>query len=344
MPGLNLLKAGAKARAKGSWRAQQQLQIDKATGVLSGHIKARALFPGSMLFNQIMLFSTESGFTSEPKLFAPESLSVAYEYCSLIHVRGELEHSLVIDAGMLASVESIDAIIKIIETDRSIQQIVLLGQATQTALAGWLNERLGSNISVTKLEPNWKSAYALHAIYRQARHVVFIDTMRVLDAAYTGCNCTLLAGTEFSSDPAFVLLARHLARVNCNLLDHSGVAISVSDKAHEVPYLIAQNQLSDVSEKLASANNPEGYLPHHDWLQGFVNTNVATEENCPVISLGGKLSGGSSVANTANSILDFKTRVYRKSRKLREDPRAFFTDSNSRVLSRLADVIPKKAN
>jgi len=142
---LNLLRKEKPYKQK--WREIQQKQIDDLN--LPG-LKLYAAFPGSFIFNQILV-PTGAGSC---------------------HV---------------SDLSVVDVILSVIK-DLPLCRVVLLGQEASDICGELLQDQAGSDVSVEMVEPDWNYAMVLHNIYRQAATVVFVNSMRVLDAAYTGCN------------------------------------------------------------------------------------------------------------------------------------------------------------
>jgi len=176
MRGLNLLRGSSVSKT--AWKNHQYTEI--ACNIDRSQ-ELRPLFPGSMLFNQILVPANRMNQFLPAVL--PDTRDVEFEFCSL-------------------------------RSMSSVEQIVFLGKSTGRLIKGVLEENT-TDISFNAVEPDWNSVYALHTMYRNARHILFVDTMRVLDAAFTGCNCTLIATDEFRRDIAFDFLLRQLDQTRC---------------------------------------------------------------------------------------------------------------------------------
>lgn len=324
MRSLNLLSG--RAGAKDQWQRHQQVQLDKN---IRYNKPLRALFPGSRLFNQILV--TSAGATSEIKTaLSPESLSVVYEYCGSAHHSIALNDAVVVDTGNDNSTECIDAIVSLLARETDIQKVVFLGNSAYRLFADAVSGRCTQKIHMVCIEPDWNSEYALHAIYRQARHVVFVDIMRVLDAAYTQCTCSLITSTAFRNDLAFTLLQLQLANTQCQSYDERGEGLQFSSASVVVPFLIAANRCSDL-ERVLLAESSDG-LSQGDWLSFVVEKN-----STPVIS-----QYKTPLNKTLTNLRDYRTSVSRKWLKLRQDPGAFLADSKHPVLNASARLLSSK--
>ncbi len=308
---------------KRRWEKHQQSQIHK---FVHTELELQAVFPGSMLFNQILVPTEEAVSLRHFPVCTPESVNVVYEYCSNIHSDSELNHSILIDTGELDSIDSVDGIVKVIENYSAISQLVFVGQSARHALIGLLESRLTRKMKVTVVEPDWDSIYSLYKFYRQAHHVIFVDTMRVLDAAYTRCDCSMVATNDFRSGPTFDVLQYYLDTLSCPVFDQRGSPLCQSGVGIELPFMIVENKRSNLTRVLAAAQPGDDHPT--DWLDDMLDA-----DNTPVID-----RRRDALNHSLGSMRDRKTRYSRKLAKLRNDPLTFMVDSNFRILRWVAHV------
>ena len=345
--GRSFLRGESRCQSDACWQRDQQAQIRKAMHRFKGIASDASLdytqnpsplFPGSMLFNQIMVPLTDGECVAHYSVTAPESIDVVYQYCSDLCRDIIPTGSVVLDVGdndsaVLLSLEP--ALSKVIDRERC-QQLIVLGRTVSKNIV----RHCPVDIKTTTIEPDWSSVSALHKIYRDARHVLFIDSMRVMDAAFTHCSCTLIASEKFRSTPGFELLLHSLHQApHCKVLDQYGHAIESSEENRRYPFLIAENRLSDFSRTLSFATrksvHEEGLEnaenKEFDWLIPFKGADTTR-----VIIHKARSSG-----QWLLKFGDYRTRWKRKAVKLKEDPRTFLSDSQFSVLKLVARLWPK---
>ena len=325
MRGLNLLRDKSDNDLKSAWKNHQYSEI---ASNIDAHQGLRPLFPGSLLFNQILV-PTEA--TTSPECLSdvmPDTRDVEFKFCSQQHRDSSLQNTVLIDIDDAVEIPPVEVIDELINSSSSIEQVAFLGKSAGISLKDLSVNN--ADVGFYTVEPEWRSAYALHALYRNAQHVVFIDSMRVLDAAFTGCGCTLVATDDFQKDVAFDFLLNQLDKTECTAYDPNGRILL--SKQEECSFNITENNIHDVKAQLAAGSR---LLPEaDDWL-----TSLVCEKVSPVIDCSDNNSGGSW-----SNILDRKTRFLRKASKLRDDPVAFLSDSDSRILKAAARVFPASRN
>ena len=327
---LSLLRKDKSKKQK--WRDIQQKQIDESN---ASDLKLHAAFPGSYIFNQILVpIEDHSGCHRD--LAAPEVSDIVYANCSnKLRVRG-FENAVVIDADEIRDQSVVDVILMVIQR-LTVTRVVLFGQEVFDVFGELLKDKAGGDIKVELVEPDWSYAVTLHNIYRQANTVVFINSMRVLDAAYTGCECLLIADEAFQKIPAFSVLHEQLSRVGCSVLDESGqvrVIEDIGDDLGSASYQIVENSVTALDRTLYHSDAVDGDKQEtSDWLLDYTNT-----FDDPVIK-----SSHLPAGNKLSDLRDRKTRIDRKLAKLRDDPRAFFSDSNSGALRFVARTLWAKS-
>ena len=207
-----------------------------------------------------------------------------------------------------------------------VERIVLLGQSAYNLYADLI--RLQSSIEVSVYEPDWVSAAALHSVYRQAAFVLFVNTMRILDAACTGCRCSLIAGDEIQKQLTFGVLQDFLNSTACGIYAESGQSISGEVPEFLQSHVVVENSQSAVQKILKRCEDTGD--AQQDWL---IELNL--EDSAPVIALSHSLAG-----KYMKSLRDKKTGIHRKFVKLYDDPKSFFADSKFRTLRAIGRLYP----
>jgi len=305
------------------WRDFQFQQIDDN---LESTNKVQPLFPGSMLFNQVLIPAEQSVSVAMMPAILADTRDVELQYCTELLHSNEHKNRLILDLGCADYAVPKDALINLISGYSWIDRIAVFNESSVQLVKNLL-KKADLLIPIEIIEPDWSSAFALHACYRSARHLIFIDSMRVLDAAYTGCSCTLLASTEFKSQVSFGLLLRQLAQVNCLAFDSNGKL--ESDDYGSCAFYVAENSIGDVEQYLSDRSSVD---VNGDWLE-----RVSHNNSKPIIQTNRHHSAGFK-----STVLDKKTRLARKLRKLQENPDAFFADSENPVLKNIARLFSQK--
>jgi len=252
MRGLNLLRGSSVSKT--AWKNHQYTEI--ACNIDRSQ-ELRPLFPGSMLFNQILVPANRMNQFLPAVL--PDTRDVEFEFCS--QLQGDSQNTVLLDIDDTVESPPSDIILKLMRSMSSVEQIVFLGKSTGRLIKGVLEENT-TDISFNAVEPDWNSVYALHTMYRNARHILFVDTMRVLDAAFTGCNCTLIATDEFRRDIAFDFLLRQLDQTRCITYGSNGQLVLPEESGYK--FNIAENNIHEVNRQLAA--NTCSLNVEDDWL------------------------------------------------------------------------------
>ncbi len=314
---------------KKKWLESQQKQIDdfNQTG-----LTLRAAFPGSFLFNHILV-PVDNHIASDGNIATPDVSDIVYANCSDAGRDSGFKNTIVIDAHDNTDLSVTDAIVEVVNKLLP-ARVVLLGQSTFTTFGDLLKENIDCKVKVDMVEPDWDHAVKLHNIYRQAKMCIFLNSMRVLDAAYTSCDCLLIADDSFCKESVFKVTHKQLVRVGCEVIDKSGRIINpeeIEDIAthSDGPFeLIIDNSIAALDRALyQSGLTYEGGMVNKDWLSDY-----RMLESDPII-----IPFQSN--NRLSDLKDRKTGVSRKFAKLRYDPCAFFSDSNSAALRILARAL-----
>ena len=281
------------------------------------------LYPGSMLFNQIALADNRCLMQSvrydQPHI---ESLDAVYEalaYSTHTFVTAE---SLLIDCQSWW--DGIDLILRN-KIAKHCEQYPVHGGVV--VLSGRYSSRIKSlcdeaSVMCTTIRPRWWCAASLLSLFRKSAHVLFVDTARSLDAAMMGVACSLIVGSDYARQPLFSALHAALSQCPCCCVTMtSSMDCSLRDSPRVI---VIENTYGAFiaemfSENLALSDNRTG---------GF-------RDSDPVIRAGvfWQQRWKHQIANTRVS-------VRRKTRKLIEDPRAFFRDSKFPCSGAIAAILP----
>jgi len=187
-----------------------------------------------------------------------------------------------------------------------------------------------SQISVSALHPDWGDIDALYKLFREAKHSVFVDTMRVMDAAFTGNACTLITSDAFRQDIGFEYLLWNLQKVKCDVLDSNGASLN-QVSVERFPFLVVENNTLEVERQIAKKSDQD--QPYTDCF-AISHSDSADE----LIALPMQSAHGPIVR-----LKNRKSKFARKATKLCKDPRAFLEDSNNALLKGLAELLSRRS-
>ncbi len=305
------------------WRNLQQAQIDQHAGE-SG---AKALFPDAMLFNQILVPGGNGHGIPHGMAFAPETLDPVYEFCGPQRIQTVPASALVIDMNGELPEECIGTVRSIIKNNATLNNIVVLANNTPEFV-----QQLDTDLAVTIVSPNGMSAAAYHAIYRQAKHTIFVDTLRSMDAAHTGCLCSMLFSKAFEKSMAYPLWVSCLTESSyCHVFDSSGRQIQSAETQNVPHYMICENDVDELEKLMSIVNGtstPDMCDGQNSWIDRLPSAPRRVVVSVPC---------GESVTGP-DAVRDRITRVRRKLGKLVQDPYAFFIDSRIGVLQKIARI------
>ena len=312
------------SRKKLRWSIHQQTQLARLS--VPG---LKVAFPGSLLCNHILVPVSNQRIN---KFSVPDVSHVVYEYCNGPTRNPLLKGALVVDIDGCPDNIAIEKIVAARLRETGADSVVLLGQSANNLFGNAIRLSVGSDIEVHVYEPDWMSAVAMHSIYRQASSVLFINTMRVLDAVCTKCPCILVAGSDMQKEPVFFMMQEYLNSIDCVVLDQTGEPASIVDTKAINSYLVVNNSVSSVQSALRYdvANDSD------DIFENFLNE-VQSEKTVPVIK-----AYNNSIGRIFSGLRDKKTGIIRKTIKLCDDPGAFFSDSDYQLLRLVGRVWQKK--
>ena len=343
---LKMMNGNRHIKSKSRWQRHQQSQIENYVGHLH-EVNVVAAFPGSMLFNQLLVeVEKDNAPAQHGPVLVPDSLDCVYEYCNNGRASiNMLSQSVVIDTGGIDDIASIKTIDKIVSIDPEIRQVVFLGRSCRDSLIDHLNLQVNAVI----YEPGWNSRFELHKIYREARHVIFVDNYRVMDAAFTHCSCTLIASEKFENRLSADLLFSSLQRAPyCRVFRQTHLFESAeSEPAYgdvrdnlgsqiyqsKTPtFVMCENNKMSLNQVLKLAGKPTIEDDHQitpDRLLWYAK------------SLSSQAVINPDIAQNivAGNLRDRKVAVLRKMSKLYSDPQAFCADSKYGLLKYLAKLL-----
>lgn len=307
---------------KHQWLTQQQAQVRRL-----GVAGLQVAFPGSLLCNHILLPVASSQGYCTNQLAVPDVSAVVYEYCSRVERYTFLEGALVVDIDGDSDVDLIASVIVEHAKKLRAKQVVLLGKSAYRLYADAIRSQLSVQLCV--YEPDWMSAVALHGVYRQAALVLFVNTMRVLDAACTGCRCGLIADRKMQNHQTFGMLQSYLRSAGCDVYAVSGVATFGKNSGTLRSHTVVENNHAAVQKALRRGANTEVAEP--DWL-----AELCLHDAVPVIT-----PCQSVASQWLTNLRDSKTAAQRKFAKFYDDPKAFFEDSKFRTLRVIGKFYPE---
>lgn len=317
------------ANNKLDWRRYQVSELEKVD--LPG---LKPAFPGSLLCNHILVPAGGETDIDSSDLIVPDISHVIYEYCDGKNRNELFENALIIDADGACDSDSVVRVVEQRLKEIYVGRIVLLGRLAFERYGNAIQLKLGRNIEIAVFEPDWMSAVEMHSVYRQAVAGLFINTMRVLDAAISGCQCNLMVGDEFQREVAFAVLHQYLHSVGCKVVDESGCYVLEPVLKVKMSHLLVENSIQAV--QLAGKNSAAtGEIPNRtesDWYEDL-NSEVAVPVIKPYSSTNKMVSG----------LRDSRTRISRKAVKLFDNPAAFFRDSRHTTLRIIGRVFRRNS-
>ena len=343
-------------RAHASEPAKSQAQ--------SAHPEYLPLYPGSMLFNQIgVLYPAAVNVVAGPDVPGPDLpgsdvpgpdveawQTPLFESLDTVYAALAPAQSANMDGGDTLLIDcqcwwpGLEAVLQI-EIDKV--SVSLSERFKVVVLAGRYAQRVQSicnNMSIVNsvTRPDWRNAAALISLYRKSAHTLFVDSARSLDAAMIGCKCCLVAGEAYSATPVFPALRNALSQVStCQ------VVLPPRYNERQRPTKISMVENSRCELLLAI---------NRECKSAGVGKSIGTSAvNSTGDSTGDSTESGARVGREAGPVVrtdasmqrvlkrrldNFNISVRRKTRKLIEDPRAFFSDSSIPCSSAIASILP----
>lgn len=324
MCSLNLLK---KNDQPDIWKQHQLKSIAKAVKAIDGGATGAGsrsiepLFPGSYLCNQLVFCETGSVGDGFKKIVDEVSLNTVYESFSR-DMEDPLESYILIDGADLDDVTGS----LLVDTVNQYKNCIISLLVLDKRKLGEIRKLFQSiPLTVKGVTPDWRDAAVILSLYRNARHCVFINRHRAIDAAVTGCSMTLIASVEFANEQSTNALWYCLeSRSNCRLLGASMV------NSEALSSTVAGNSLKDFQQVL----NGEPATEYNDWLDEY---RIDSGQSQPVIE-----PCVYAWQQPVQAMLDFRLSVRRKTLKLAEDPKRFCSDSSNPVLKQLGKFLPTR--
>ena len=248
---------------KCSWRSHQEAELR-----LAGKAGLRVAFPGSLLCNHILVPLNSPQFIEMYDFRLPDVSPVVYEYCGEVSRSETIAGTFVLDIdGAPDEAEVVPIVVKLV-SGKQVGRIMVLGREAYNQYGNEIGLSVSSDVEVQMVEPDWMSPGEMHSIYRQATEVIFINTMRVLDAACTGCSCKLVAGSEFRDEPAFPIVNRYLQAVGCEVFNQSGVSVPEASVELALSYRLVGNSTSGLNNALNQVEDVE--ISFSEYSSGLV--------------------------------------------------------------------------
>ncbi len=230
------------SRKSNGWECYQRSQIEKR-----GFSELTPAFPGSLIFNHLLVDCNSPRTTPGQDITVPDVSHVVYDYCTKVVEASEFDNSLVIDVDINARELEFADTLRQICTSIAVESITILGNKAFQQYESVVRHVCGSRCHVAVYEPDWMSVKELHAIYRQAKSVLFIDSMRVLDAVGTGCQCSLIVGKKLQSASVFAPLMRYLQTSGCDVYSDDCLCERRSIPVGNIDsFCIVENSLAEV--------------------------------------------------------------------------------------------------
>lgn len=287
-----------------AWQQYQHAQLKRCLQSINTRADCRVepLYPGSMLFNQIAVVDHSPATDLQNYRPQLESLDSIYEAIG-IGISGMAEEpylfidcqASIAEPGHQHLKQSLLIELKtFIDKHRQQGRIVIVDNDDVEHL-----KHLCDSIALRYqiIRPRWWQASQWLRWYRSAERCVFVDSARVLDAAMTGVPCHSLATRACVSQPVFPALHAALAGYDhCRITSVFAGEINVSVR-------VVENECCQLFEAIGCGG-----------ADRVAGTTVISAESLWQNRWRNKLGN-----------LQVTTR--RKSRKLMEDPRAFFKDS-----------------
>jgi hypothetical protein len=287
-----------------AWQQYQHAQLKNCLqGInVSDDWRVEPLYPGSMLFNQIAVIDHPQA--TDLHLYRPqlESLDSIYEAIGASDAEVADEPCLLIDCQCSIAErdrqhlkQSLLIELKMFIDKRNQHGRVVLVDSVHVDHLKQLCDSVALRYQV--IRPRWWQASQWLRWYRSAERCVFVDSARVLDAAMTGVPCHSLATRTYVAKPVYPAL--HAALVG---YDHCRVTSVFAGETGD--------SLKVIENDIAQLSTAMGY----DCGDRVAGSSVISAESLWQNKWRSKLGN-----------VQVSTR--RKSRKLIEDPRAFFRDS-----------------
>ncbi|OED35518.1 hypothetical protein AB833_30345 [Chromatiales bacterium (ex Bugula neritina AB1)] len=323
----------------GRWERHQQEMIARevrtycsSRPVLNKTPLCGALFPGSLLFNQIAVADVGAVETEREYWPTFETLNAVYQS---IMSPGWLSAD---DYFLIDCPHADDEVLPYVEARIRRLQLEYPGCQRVAVLGGNAAAKMTESIASLGLDlefikPEWYSAHQHVTAYRQALHCVFVDSCRVIDAVMTECSSTLIATR------GFVRSLKTDVLIQCLSSSAFGEVIQTdfanSSEAVGGGWVLCENRVDDLHLILSRVAAFDAAVSG-----GFHQPTTCADKNSP----------DSVITRPVLPVRDFfdavalhRVSAKRKFCKLREDPKGFFNDSSYALLRILAQLFPDRA-
>lgn len=372
MRGLNLL---SKQHHHGAWeRFQYDAVACELRKVLlreqqdeqqSLQLNAVPLFPGAMMFNQILVFKSTCDGAVENN-YSPEDMRLPemadsfdsyYQSFSRVVVENKLSGSIVIDCGRgtqpLSAVSAAENPVsdplltqsQMTQLERQVDLLCSQNQRIDTLVFlqkesyRRFRESYNGPLNVRLHQPDWHVFSELLYLYRCSAHVLFVNSLRVLDAAYSACRCSILIDDAVDPLRYRALLCCLEKNTYCQLLlqpekrSTNGSAI-VEDNIDRI--LCDNNQQALAAAISSLIHNTPAKCAGEDFIEYF-DSAPADNSNRTVIN-----SSAFITSTLRARLVNRRIKLLRKINKLREDPKSFCRDSSNVLIRSIGSAIPDK--
>lgn len=317
----------AKSPASAFWEKHQVKAISKVvvpTGSRSSAMdlpRVEPLFPGSYLCNHLVVLEHGAAVSVVDEVSCEASLDTIYE--SMSHSPATLfESYILIDAEHLDEVTMPLLLDAVYQNMEGANALLVLNSSNLPRIKRLF---IDLPLKVESVDPEWRNAASIIALYRNANYCVFVDSFRVMDAAVSGCPVSLISSMAFVRQQSTDALWHYLERnPNCQL---SG-APSVGGENTVVA--IVDNSLHEIQRVLKGSHE----TTYEDWLDEY--------RQRPANSGQVILPNSSVWFKPDQNLRSLKLSLRRKAQKLSEDPKRFFSDSNIPVFRYLGKLIPMR--
>lgn len=297
--------------------------VKKSGGIPDGvgELVIEPLFPGSYLCNQVVfLESGADGNRVEHHVDEP-ALDTIYESLSY-STNNSYGRYILIDSLHLDKATKSQLFDVVCQHMEGVELLLVLDRSMQQEIEKLFNEVA---LKVQGVNPEWSNAARVLSLFRNARHCIFMDNYRVMDAAVCDCPLTLISSFDFAKQQSTNTLWNYLeGRLNCCLTGALSATSGLSVVA------VVENNLVEFQRVLKG----EPVAVYADWLDEY---RMAPEHSRPVIERRFSVWYG-----PARNLQNLRLSVRRKSLKLAEDPKRFCSDSRNPILKQLGKLIPSR--
>lgn len=370
MRGLNHLSAHQHHVAWQSFQcAAVEREINKV--LLSEHqdeqqtfqLRAVPLFPGAMMFNQIILIkspldvSLEGSYLPQNMLLpeTADSFDSYYESFNRVVAENELSGTVIIDCSNGTRVaETVGTKTEPVSdpalTQRHLTQLehqveLLNSEYDQIDTVLFLQkesyrlfrENYSGPLKIRFHQPDWRVFAEILYLYRCAAHVIFVNNLRVLDAAYSACNCSAVVDDAVDPLRHEALLRLLENNAYCHLLLQPSIGSPCGSSVDNISISLCDNNRAAFTAAISMLiKNTPAKSADEDFIES-IDSPPLGESNIPVINVSAFIT-----STLRGRLVNRRIKFLRKANKLREDPKTFCKDSSNVLIRSIGSVIPEK--